>query len=162
MYEVTEPNSYRDPKRPKLIDLGGLEVQRGQRPSPKGPSTPLPPPISLPPIAPTLYNCPATASSTLIERREYHDEGDGDSLYVTLLFALCAPYSSKYAVIVSCNRRKASRLSYNLQPDHRHCHHYRPLTLLYPSWDSPSLLLSVSRGNSWTMTTTHRTARLIP
>ena len=124
MYEVTEPELYRDPKRPKLTDLGGDEVQGQQRPSPKGPSTPIPPLNSLAyvlPIGPTLIICPAIALPRLIERSEHHDEGDGDPLYVTSSFDLCAPYSSKYAVIVRRNRRKESRLSYNL---HRHYCHY--------------------------------------
>ena len=97
MYEVTESNLYRDPKRPKLIDLGGDEVQGQQRPSPKGPNTPLPPLISVPSIGPTLENRPATASPTLIDRNQHHDEGnacanDKDSLYVTLPFRWCASH----------------------------------------------------------------------
>ena len=96
MYKVAEPCVSRDPKRPKLMGLGGDEVQGQQRPLPKGPSTPLPspPPLTfVPPIGPMLALCPATALPTLIERSEQHDERDGDSLYVTLLFHLCAPYS---------------------------------------------------------------------
>ena len=52
----------------------------------------------VPPIGPTLENCPATASPTLIKRGEHRDQGNDhangrESLYVTLLSDWCAPYS---------------------------------------------------------------------
>ena len=118
MYEVTESNSFRNPERPKLIDSGGHEMEGQLRPSPTGPSTSLPPLTFVGPIVPTFAICLATASLTLIERNEHYDAGsdytDGrDSLYVTLLFDWCGPYSFELCGDVRSNRPNTSRSPYN-------------------------------------------------
>lgn len=97
MYNVTKPNLYRGPKRPNSIDLGGDAVQGQPQPSPKGSIPSLPPLHSVPSIGITLENCPASASPTLIEQSEHHDEGNDyvsskDALYVIFPFDWCVPY----------------------------------------------------------------------
>jgi hypothetical protein len=116
MYDVTEPMLYRGLKGPNLIDLGGDAVQGQLRLSPKGSSTSLP---SVPSIGTTLENCPASASPTLIERSEHHDEGNDhansrDSLYVILPFGWCAPYSFELYGVVRHKRGNLPQLSYHL------------------------------------------------
>ena len=91
---------------------------------------------SVPPVEPTVANCPATASPTLTER-----QGNGYAnvgVHCTSHYRLVGVPSThtNYVVLLRRNRGKASRLSFSLQPHHRHYCHYRPLTLLYPSWDT--------------------------
>ena len=86
MYEVTEPNLYRDPKTPKLAGLDDGEVQVQPRLSPKGSGIPLPLLTPVPSIESTLANCPATNSPTLIEREGNDYANGGDSSYVVLPF----------------------------------------------------------------------------
>ena len=92
MYEVIEPNLYRDPKTTKLVDLDGDEVQRQLRISPKGSSISLSPLASVPSIESTLENRPATNSPTLIERTGDDYANVTDSSYVVLLLYWCSTY----------------------------------------------------------------------
>ena len=92
IYEVTEPDLYRHPKTPKLIDLGGDAVREQPPLSPKGSSISLSPLTSVTSIESTLANCPAPNSPTLIEQKGNDYTGGTDSLYVALPFDWCYIY----------------------------------------------------------------------
>ena len=133
-----------------MIDPGGDEMEGQLRPSPTGPRTSLSPLTPVPPIVPTFAICLAITSLTLIERSEHHDAEsdytDGrDSLYVTLLFDWCGPYS--FELCGDSEEQPRKHVPVTIQPP-TPPPPLPPLTTphaIISKSDPPSLLLSVSR-----------------